>query len=145
MARLLVVDDEQSMRVMLEARLLKAGHGVELASDVSGVQKALGASEFDVVITDLRMRTGGDGLDVVRKVKAAQSEAEVVLMTAFGSDDVRRQALELGAYGYVEKSPTLACERIALVKAALQKRELARRGRILAQERALPREQLSAR
>ena len=40
-------------------------------------------------------------------------------MTAFGSDDVRRQALELGAYGYVEKSPTLASELIALVKAAL--------------------------
>jgi two-component system response regulator PilR (NtrC family) len=145
MARLLVVDDEQSMRVMLEARLLKAGHGVELASDVSGVEKALAASEFDVVITDLRMRTGGDGLGVVRKVKAAQPEAEVILMTAFGSDDVRRQALELGGYGYVEKSPTLASELIALVKAAVQKRELARRGRILAQDNELLREQLAAR
>src|SRR5947199_4545199 len=145
MARLLVVDDEQSMRVMLEARLAKAGHVVELASEVPGVERALAASEFDVVITDLRMRTGGDGLDVVRKVKAAQAEAEVILMTAFGSDDVRRQALELGAYGYVEKSPTLASELIALVKAALQKRELARRGRILAQDNELLREQLSAR
>ena len=66
-------------------------------------------------------------------------------MTAFGSDDVRRQALELGAYGYVEKSPTLASELIALVKAAVHKRELARRGRILAQDNELLREQLSAR
>src|SRR6267143_1298845 len=145
MARLLVVDDEQSMRVMLEARLAKAGHGVEVASDVAGVDRALAASEFDVVITDLRMRTGGDGLDVVRKVKAAQPEAEVILMTAFGSDDVRRQALELGAYGYVEKSPTLASELIALAKAAVHKRELARQGRILAQDNELLREQLSAR
>jgi two-component system response regulator PilR (NtrC family) len=145
MARLLVVDDEQSMRVMLEARLIKAGHGVDLASDIPGVERALGASEFDVVITDLRMRTGGDGLDVVRKVKAAQAEAEVILMTAFGSDDVRRQALELGAYGYVDKSPTLASELIALVKAAVHKRELARRGRLLAEDNELLREQLSAR
>jgi two-component system response regulator PilR (NtrC family) len=145
MARLLVVDDEQSMRVMLEARLTKAGHVVDLATDVPAVDRALAAGEFDVVITDLRMRSGKDGLDVVRKVKGAQAEAEVILMTAFGSDDVRRQALELGAYGYVEKSPTLASELIALVKAAVHKRELARRGRILAQDNELLREQLSAR
>src|SRR5213082_591122 len=145
MARLLVVDDEQSMRVMLEARLAKAGHAVEVAPDFPGVERALADFEFDVVITDLRMRTGSDGLDVLRKVKAAQAEVEIILMTAFGSDDLRRQALELGAYGYVEKSPTLASELIALVKAAVQKRELARRGRILAQDNELLREQLSAR
>src|SRR3982751_3119529 len=145
MARLMVVDDEQSMRTMLEARLVKAGHGVEMASDPGAVDRALGAGEFDVVITDLRMRGGQDGLGVLRKVKAAQAEVEIILMTAFGSDDVRRQALELGAYGYVEKSPTLASELIALVKAAVQKRELARRGRILAQDNELLREQLSAR
>jgi len=91
MARILVVDDEQSMRVMLEARLGKAGHAVELASGVSGVEKALAASEFDAVITDLRMRSAGSGLDVLRTVKAAQPEAEVILMTAFGSDEVRRE------------------------------------------------------
>jgi two-component system, NtrC family, response regulator PilR len=145
MARLLVVDDEQSMRVMLEARLSKAGHVVEAAPDLSGVERALAAAEFDVVITDLRMRTGEDGLRVLRKVKDTQGEVEVILMTAFGSDHVRQKALELGAYGYVEKSPTLASELIALVKAALQKRELARQGRILAEDNELLREQLSAR
>ena len=145
MARLLVVDDEQSMRVMLEARLAKAGHAVEVASDVPGVERALAASEFDAVITHLRMRTGEEGLRVLRKVKDAQGEVDVILMTAFGSDHVRQKALELGAYGYVEKSPTLASELIALVKAALHKRELARQGRILAQDNELLREQLSAR
>ena len=84
MARLLVVDDEQSMRVMLEARLAKAGHAVEVAPDFPGVERALADFEFDVVITDLRMRTGQDGLKVLRKVKDAQGEAEVILMTAFG-------------------------------------------------------------
>src|SRR5205814_9282443 len=145
MARLLVVDDEQSMRVMLEARLAKAGHAVEVASDVPGVERALAASEFDAVIADLRMRTGEEGLRGVRQVKDAQGEVEVILMTAFGSDHVRQKALELGAYGYVEKSPTLASELIALVKAALHKRELARQGRILAKDNELLREQLSAR
>ncbi len=145
MARILVVDDEQSMRVMLEARLGKAGHAVEVASSVAGVEKALSASEFDAVITDLRMRSAASGLDVLRTVKGAQPEAEVILMTAFGSDDVRREALELGAYGYVEKSPTLGAELIALVKAALHKRQLASRGRLLAQDNEILREQLAAR
>src|SRR5437016_655345 len=81
MARLLVVDDEQSMRVMLEARLAKAGHAVEVAPDFPGVERALADFEFDVVITDLRMRTGQDGLKVLRKVKDAQGEAEVILIT----------------------------------------------------------------
>ncbi|HEY5676276.1 MAG TPA: sigma-54 dependent transcriptional regulator [Myxococcales bacterium] len=145
MARILVVDDEQSMRVMLEARLGKAGHAVEVAGSVAGVEKALASSEFDAVITDLRMRMPGSGLDVLRAVKAAQPEAEVILMTAFGSDDVRREALELGAYGYVEKSPTLGAELIALVKAALQKRQLASSGRRLAEDNQILREQLAAR
>src|SRR2546428_5415573 len=102
MARLLVVDDEQSMRVMLEARLAKAGQAVEVAPDFPGVVRALADFEFDVVITDLCMRTGQDGVKVLLKVKDAQCKAEVILMNAFGSDDLPRQALALGAYGYVE-------------------------------------------
>jgi two-component system response regulator PilR (NtrC family) len=138
MARVLIVDDKQAMRVMLEARLTTQGHAVQLASDVHAVERALAGAEFDLVITDLRMGKGGDGLDVVRTVKGAQPAAEVILMTAFGSDDVREQALELGAYGYLEKSPNLAAEMLALVKAALSKRALAK-------DNAILREQLAAR
>ncbi|HUJ27661.1 MAG TPA: response regulator, partial [Myxococcales bacterium] len=68
MARILVVDDKQAMRVMLEARLSAKGHGVELAADLASAKAALDAAPIDVVITDLRMGRGGDGLDVVRAV-----------------------------------------------------------------------------
>src|ERR1041384_3383164 len=138
MARVLVVDDKQAMRVMLEARLAAPGHTVETAESVAAANTALQGTQFDVVITDLRMGRGGDGLDVVRAVKARQPAAEVILMTAFGSDDVREKALLLGAYGYVEKSPNLAAEMIALVQAALGKRKLA-------QDNELLRKQLEAR
>jgi two-component system, NtrC family, response regulator PilR len=137
MARVLVVDDKQAMRVMLEARLSVQGHTVETAADVASASTALETAQFDVVITDLRMGRG-DGLDVVRAVKTRQPNAEVILMTAFGSDDVREKALLLGAYGYVEKSPNLASEMMALVQAALGKRKLA-------QDNELLREQLTAR
>jgi two-component system response regulator PilR (NtrC family) len=138
MARILIVDDKQAMRVMLEARREAPGHAVHQAGDVAAVQKALEGGEFDLVITDLRMGKGGDGLDVVRAVKGAQPAAEVILMTAFGSDEVREEALGLGAYGYVEKSPNLAAELLALAKAALGRRALV-------QDNALLREQLAAR
>ncbi|MCA1829402.1 MAG: sigma-54-dependent transcriptional regulator [Myxococcales bacterium] len=138
MARLLVVDDKQTMRDMLDVRFGRLGHTVQVAANLPAVEAALDGAEFDIVITDLRMGRGGDGLDVVRKVRASKSPAEVILMTAFGSDDVRRQALELGAYGYVEKSPNLASEMEALVKAALAKRQLA-------QDNELLRERLSER
>ena len=124
MARLLVVDDKQSMREMLELRLSRLGHSVLGAANLAAVEAALAGGEFDLVITDLRMGKGGDGLDVVRKVRGRTPPAEVILMTAFGSDDVRRQALELGAYGYLEKSPNLASEMEALVNAALRKHRI---------------------
>ena len=138
MARLLVVDDKPAMREMLELRLGRKGHTIQAAADVRAVDAALEAAEFDLVITDLRMGRGGDGLDVVRKVRSQQPGAEVILMTAFGSDEVRRQALELGAYGYLEKSPDLASEMESLVEAALRKRRLA-------EENELLREKLEAR
>jgi len=131
MARLLVVDDKQSMREMLDVRLGRLGHEVQAAANLAAAQTALAGAEFDLVITDLRMGRGGDGLDLVRMVRSRTPPGEVILMTAFGSDDVRRQALELGAYGYVEKSPNLASEMEALVKAALSKRQLAQDNELL--------------
>jgi two-component system, NtrC family, response regulator PilR len=145
MARLLVVDDKDSIRTMLEMRLTAAGHAVVQAENVVAADRALGSGEFDVVITDLRMGRGGDGLDVLRKVKEQQPQTEVIVMTAFGSEEVRERALELGALCYLEKSPRLASEVIPLVQRALEKRELAMRGKSLAADNQLLREQLEGR
>src|SRR5919201_489527 len=145
MARLLVVDDKDSIRTMVEMRLTAEGHAVVQAENVGSAERALGNGEFDVVITDLRMGRGGDGLDVLRKVKEKQPQTEVIVMTAFGSDEVRARALELGALCYLEKSPRLAAEVVPLVQRALEKRELAMRGKSLAEDNQLLREQLVAR
>ncbi|HYV67602.1 MAG TPA: sigma-54 dependent transcriptional regulator, partial [Myxococcales bacterium] len=86
-----------------------------------------------------------DGLDVLRKVKERQAHTEVIVMTAFGSEEVRERALELGALCYLEKSPRLASEVVPLVKRALEKRDLALRGKSLAEDNRLLRAQLEAR
>ena len=145
MAQLLVVDDKESIRTMLEMRLSGEGHAVVQAEDVASADRALGTGEFDVVITDLRMGRGGDGLDVLRKVKERQPQTEVIVMTAFGSEDVRERALELGALCYLEKSPRLASEVVPLVRRALEKRELSVRGKSLAADNQLLRDRLEAR
>src|SRR5712691_10315391 len=145
MARLLVVDDKDSIRTMLDMRLTAEGHAVEQAENLASADRALSGGDFDVVITDLRMGKGGGGLDVLRKVKERQAQTEVIVMTAFGSDEVRERALELGALCYLEKSPRLASEVVPLVKRALEKRDLAARGRSLAEDNQLLREQLERR
>ena len=65
MARLLVVDDKDSIRTMLDMRLTAEGHAVEQAENLATADRALSAADFDVVITDLRMGRGGDGLQAV--------------------------------------------------------------------------------
>src|SRR5689334_14133229 len=137
MPRLLVVDDNDSIRTMLEMRLSTERHEVVQAGNVGSADRALGHGEFDVVITDLRMGRGGDGLDVLRKVKETHPQTEVIVMTAFGSEEVRERALELGALCYIEKSPRLAAEVVPLVQRALEKRELALRGKSLAEDNQL--------
>jgi two-component system, NtrC family, response regulator PilR len=145
MARLLVVDDNDSIRTMLDMRLSTERHEVVQAENVGSAERALGVGEFDVVITDLRMGRGGDGLDVLRKVKDRSPQTEVIVMTAFGSEEVRERALTLGALCYLEKSPRLASEVVPLVQRALEKRELALRGKTLAEDNQILREQLEAR
>jgi two-component system, NtrC family, response regulator PilR len=144
MARLLVVDDEPSMRVFLEVLLTKAGHTVEMAEDVAAAQRLLGGtSELDLVLTDLRLGKKS-GLDVLKKVKAERPETEVIVMTAYASDESDLQAMRMGAYDYVAK-PFKNDELLLLVGKALEKRALAKRGQLLARDNELLREQLAAR
>src|SRR3954471_8289198 len=101
MARLLVVDDEHSMRVFLEVLLSRAGHTVETAADARGAIAKLSAGEFDVVVTDLMLgRSGGSGLDVLSAVKKSQPDTEVIVMTAYASDESDLSAMRMGAYDY---------------------------------------------
>src|SRR5262249_14026358 len=81
-ARILVVDDERSMREFLEILLRKEGYEVATASDVDGALVALESDEYDLVVSDIQM-PGKSGLDLLRAVRAANAEALVVMITAF--------------------------------------------------------------
>ena len=80
--RILVVDDELSMREVLEITLRQEGYDVTLADGGEAALRALDAAAFDLVVTDLRMR-GVDGLAVLRAVKERAPGTAVLMLTAF--------------------------------------------------------------
>jgi two-component system, NtrC family, response regulator HydG len=102
MACLLVVDDEPSARSTLALLLRKRGHHVLEADGLTAATKRLGEEVFDLVVTDLKM-PDGDGLDVLRAVKAHAPRTEVILLTAYAGWRSAKEAMRLGALDYFEK------------------------------------------
>ena len=102
MGRILVVDDHDSLRKGLVRALANAGHDVEEAGNGTAAIERLQDSQFDVVLTDLRMG-GADGMDVLRTTRSIQPSAAVILMTAFGSIHTAVEAMKIGAFDFVQK------------------------------------------
>jgi DNA-binding NtrC family response regulator len=115
----LVVDDDPAMLRAMTKVLGNEGMRVTGLSDPTAVVTKLAESEtrFDLVITDLRMPTfSGRG---VLALASAFSELPVIIITAFGGSDIEAQALQLGAFAFLEK-PVGAAELIDVVKRALE-------------------------
>jgi len=100
--KILVVDDEQSMREFLDIVLSKEGYRVVCARDGEEAVGVLEKDCFDLVITDIRMKTI-DGLGVLRKVKAVNPSTVVVLISAFATAETAVEAMKEGAYDYIPK------------------------------------------
>jgi DNA-binding NtrC family response regulator len=119
----LIVDDDSAMLRAMTKVLANEGMRVTGLSDPTAVVTKLAEFEtrFDLVITDLRMPTfSGRG---VLALASALSELPVIIITAFGGPDVEAQALQLGAFAFLEK-PVAAAELIDVVKRALAPRPL---------------------
>ncbi len=129
MASILVVDDERSMRDLLEILLSKEGHEVACEADVAGALARVGGGELDLVLTDLRLGPGS-GIDVLREVKERSPGTEVVMITAFATAENAIQAMKLGAYDYVLK-PFKVEELKLVVAKALEHRTLLQENRVL--------------
>jgi two-component system, NtrC family, response regulator PilR len=123
MGRVLVVDDEQSMREFLAICLRRAGHDVTVAADGRAALGQLDRDPVDVVITDLRMPGELDGLGLLGQIKARALDAEVILVTAFATADTAIAAMKQGAYDYLTK-PFKVDEINAVIGRAMEKRRL---------------------
>jgi len=119
--RVLVVDDEQSMRELLGIMLRQVGYAVTLADGGEAAVQALMTDDFDLVITDLRMRKV-DGLAVLRAAKEHSPRTVVLVVTAFASTETAVEAMKLGAYDYVTKPFKLDELRLTIANALERKR-----------------------
>ena len=129
-SRVLVVDDERSMRELLSIMLRRDGHHVLLAEDGTAAIELLQRERVDVLITDIRMPEM-NGVDVLREAKRLDPDIITIVMTAFASTDTAVEALRLGAADYVNKSPSAANELRMRVRKELERRQLQRENVLL--------------
>jgi two-component system response regulator PilR (NtrC family) len=102
MAKILVADDELSMRQFLEILLKKEGHEVFCAADGQEALSRFQAENFDLLISDIKMPKVG-GLDLLRKVKEQRPNVAVIMVTAYASPEDAIVAMKAGAYDYLTK------------------------------------------
>lgn len=100
--RILVADDEKLKRVTLAHDLSAQGYEVVTAADGAEALACLQAERFDVVVTDVKMPKI-DGIELLKRIKSDQVDAEVIIMTAYGSIPLAVEAGKLGAYDFVTK------------------------------------------
>ena len=121
-ARVLVVDDEQSMQDFLEIFFRREGYDVTTAGDVDTALLCLESDDFDVVITDIQMPEK-TGLELLRAARDVSPETVFIMITAFASTDTAISAMKEGAYDYVTK-PFKVDELRLVVEKALEKKLL---------------------
>jgi two-component system response regulator AtoC len=130
--RVLVVDDEENLRLVL--RTLLRRHGYEVETAASG-EEALGLVDSfgpDYVLTDVRMPKMG-GLDLLATLRAKNHDATVIVMSAYGNVDLALEAMKAGAYDYVQK-PFKPDEIVLVLKKAEEREVLRRENRALREE-----------
>jgi two-component system response regulator AtoC len=124
MKRVLVVDDEENLRLVLRTFLRRHGYEVETAENGEDALPLLDGFGPDVVITDVRMPRMS-GMDLLSALRAKGSEATVIVMSAYGSHDLALEAMKAGAYDYVSKP--FKPEEVLLCLQKAEERELLRR------------------
>jgi two-component system response regulator PilR (NtrC family) len=129
--KILVADDEQSMREFLEIMLKKEGYKVSLASNGEEVAKLVENDLFDLVLLDIRMPKL-DGITALKKIKVNTPETIVIMITAYASADTAIKAMKEGAYDYITK-PFKVDEIKLIIKNALEKKNLQKENILLKQ------------
>ncbi|MBI3624862.1 MAG: nitrogen regulation protein NR(I) [Candidatus Rokubacteria bacterium] len=119
---ILIADDEDGLRWVLEKGLKQTGYRVTAVKDGEAALQEAGAEPFDLIFLDIRM-PGVDGLTLLGKIREARPDAQVIIMTAHGTMETAIQAMQRGAYDYLAK-PFDIDEVLLLAERALSARRL---------------------
>ena len=100
--RILIADDDETLRSELAGILLEDGHEVVAAADGGEALRAVEQESFDVALLDLKMPKAS-GLDVLHRLRVVRPETAVVMVTGQGTIDAAVEAMKAGAIDFVEK------------------------------------------
>ncbi|NPV90127.1 MAG: sigma-54-dependent Fis family transcriptional regulator [Firmicutes bacterium] len=130
--RILVVDDEESVRKLLQAVLKKEGYKADMAENGEAALKLAGINHYDLAVVDIRMPLM-DGMELFHVLREKHPEITVIVITAFAGVDTAVEAMKLGAYNYISKPFNLSEIKLN-VKRALEIKDLADEVKLLRQE-----------
>jgi DNA-binding NtrC family response regulator len=123
MAKLLVVDDEKNLRLVVQKEMTRQGHDVDVASDGEEAWEKLEKQDFDVLLCDINMPRL-DGVGLLRRIcEKTENRPEVIMLTGQATVETAIEAMKLGAYDYLTK-PYRIAELSALVTQAAEKQQL---------------------
>lgn len=131
-AKILVVDDEESMCKFMEIMLKKEGYFVSTSQDGSTALERVKSEDYDLVIADLMMPEMS-GLELLSRVKSVNPDLDFIVMTAFASVDSAIEALKKGAFDYITK-PFRVDEIKIAVRKSLEQRKIVRENIFLKKE-----------
>ncbi len=100
--KLLIIEDDDSLRRVIEYNLSEEGYDVSVAKDGREGLSIFSGGEFDLCITDLQM-PGMDGMEVLRKIKGVSPDTPVIIVTAFGTVEKAVEGIKTGAYDFITK------------------------------------------
>jgi two-component system response regulator AtoC len=127
--RLLIIDDEENMRHMLSALLVKSGYRVDTAADGREALDKIDQTLYDFILCDLKM-PDMDGMEFIETARDKLWTTTVIMMSAYGSIDTALDAMKKGAYDYISK-PFKADEVLLALKKAEERESLKRENRWL--------------
>ena len=104
--KILIVDDEDSVRAAVKRRLERDGHVVDEADNEKAAAERIQASEqsYDIVVTDMVMNSEQAGVEVLKSAIASDIFTEVIVLMAYGNVANAVECMKLGAFDYVEKN-----------------------------------------
>jgi two-component system phosphate regulon response regulator OmpR len=118
--KILVVDDDQRLRALLDRYLGEQGFAVKAVEGAAAMEKALAREHYDLIVLDLMM-PGEDGLSICRRLRGGRDDVAIIMLTAKGDDVDRIVGLEMGADDYLPK-PFNPRELVARIHAVLRRR-----------------------
>jgi len=147
MPRILIADDQADVLAALSLLLKGERYQISSASSPEGVLRSIDTHEFDVVLIDLNYArdttSGSEGLDLLSRIRAADQNLPVVVMTAWGSVDLAVEAMRRGARDFIQK-PWDNARLLAVLRTQVELAEALRRGRRLEAENMALRDESSS-